>query len=38
VVDVILCVLVLPHVLFLAHGFEEAPVKDRAVLMYPRGV
>jgi hypothetical protein len=31
--------LVLPHVLFLAHAFEEAPcVKDRAKLMYPRGV
>ena len=43
VVDVILRVLrvllVLPHVLFLAYTFEEAPsVKDRAELMYPRGV
>ena len=40
VVDMILRVLlVLLHVLFLAHAFEEAPsVKDRAKLMYPRGV
>ena len=39
VVDMILRVLlVLPHVL-LAHAFEEAPsVKDRAELMYPRGI
>ena len=38
--DVILRVLlVLPHILFLAHTFEETPsVKDRAELMYPRGV
>ena len=28
-----------PHVLFLAHAFEEVPsVKDHAKLMYPRGV
>jgi hypothetical protein len=42
VVDVILCVfrvLVLPHVLFLAHAFKEAPsVKDCAELIYPHGV
>ena len=40
VVDVILRVLlILPHVLFLAHAFEETPsVKDRAELIYPRGV
>jgi len=43
VVDVIPRVLrvllILPHVLFLAHAFKEAPsVKDRAELMYPHGV
>ena len=40
VVDVILRVLlILLHVLFLAHAFEEAPsVKNRAKLMYPRGI
>ena len=40
VVDMILrLLLILPHVLFLAHAFEEAPsVKDYAKLMYPRGV
>ena len=40
VVDIILRVLlVLPHVLFLAYAFEEAPsVKGRAKLIYPRGV
>ena len=40
VVDMILCVLlVLLHVLFLAHAFEEAPsVNDRAKLIYPRGI
>jgi TRAP-type mannitol/chloroaromatic compound transport system permease small subunit len=40
VVNVILRVLlVLPHVLFLAYAFKEAPsVKYRAKLMYPRGI
>jgi methylaspartate ammonia-lyase len=40
VVDMILRILlVLPHVLFLAHAFEEAPcVKNRAKLIYPCGV
>ena len=40
VVDMILrLLLILPHVLFLAYAFKEAPsVKDYAKLMYPRGV
>ena len=39
VVNVILCILVLPYVLFLAHTFEAAPsVKNCAKLMYPCGV